>query len=202
MSWEQIPGWFGFRETYDEAVARMPDGAVLVEIGVAFGRSAAYLARKCIDSGKRFTLYAVDPWKDDRWEFPKDYPLDATRPTWGAEHAPWARSVGGPFSAFIVKMREHAPEELEHIQVLRTRSADAARLIQDPFFVFIDGDHNYEAVAEDIRTWRPLLAPGGILAGDDYSHEFPGVQRAVREAFGADGYRVHGTTWIARSGAG
>lgn len=35
-------------------------------------------------------------------------------------------------------------------------------------FVYIDGDHSYKGVMEDITTWLPKVKPGGIIAGDDY----------------------------------
>jgi hypothetical protein len=46
--------------------------------------------------------------------------------------------------------------------------------------VFLDADHSYEAVKADIRDWRPLVRPGGILCGHDY-RGFPGVTQAVNE---------------------
>jgi cephalosporin hydroxylase len=199
MSWESIPGWFSFGHAYDEMVDVARDGETIVEIGVAFGRSVAYLARKVIDSRKRVRVVGVDPWLDDRWEFPNDYPIDAPRPGWGGEHAEWARSVGGPFNAFVTMMNRHAPEELERITVLRCKSADAARIIGPCRGVLIDGSHNYEDVVHDIALWRPHIVSGGILAGDDYSEkDFPGVVRAVREACGGDYYDVKGTTWMVR----
>jgi predicted O-methyltransferase YrrM len=37
-----------------------------------------------------------------------------------------------------------------------------------PFdFIFIDGDHNYEAVKQDFEDWLPLLTPFGIVAMHD-----------------------------------
>ena len=202
MSWSDIRGWFGFRETYDEMVDQCPDGGTLVEIGVGFGRSAAYLARRVIDSGKEITIWAVDPFRDDWWIVPGTYPANLPRPTWGREHAQWAREQGGPFSAFVASMREHAPEELERLNVLRCRSSEAAKVIGLCDGVMIDGDHNYEAVSQDIALWRPHMAPGGIFAGDDYSEaDFPGVVRAVKEAFGTPGYcySIRGTTWVTRA---
>jgi hypothetical protein len=199
MSWEQIPGWFGFQAAYDEMVASAPDGSTIVEIGVAFGRSGAYLTRRAIDSGRRLRIVLVDPWQDDRWEFPDSYPLDAVRPGWGGEHADWARAQGGPFNAFLAQMREHAREELERAIVLRCKSADAAKIIGPCHGVLIDGSHNYEDVALDIALWRHHIMPGGILAGDDWSPEFPGVVRAADEAFGGrGGYETQGTTWLKR----
>jgi cephalosporin hydroxylase len=197
MSYTDIPGWFGFQATYDEFADIAQDGDTIVEIGVAFGRSIAYLASKLIAARKRVTLYGVDPWIDDRWEPPATYPINVPRPSWGGEHAQWARARGGPFSAFVESMRKHAPTELEYINVLRTRSLDASRMVGPCKAVLIDGNHDYEHVIHDISLWQPHIVPGGILAGDDYCpKDFPGVVRAVNQAFGAGNYEVRGTTWV------
>ena len=37
-----------------------------------------------------------------------------------------------------------------------------------PLFIFIDGDHSYQGVRQDILDYFPLLAPGGIMAFHDY----------------------------------
>jgi hypothetical protein len=199
LSWLNIPGWFSFQHAYDEMVEAARDGETIVEIGVAFGRSLAYLTQRVVESGKRIRVVAVDPWQDDRWEFPSDYPLDAPRPGWGGEHADWARLQGGPFSAFLASMRAHAPELVERITVLRCKSSDAAKMIGPCRGVLIDGSHDYEAVAQDIALWRPHVVSGGILAGDDWSPEFPGVVQAADEAFGGrEGYEQKGTTWLWR----
>jgi hypothetical protein len=72
-------------------------------------------------------------------------------------------------------------------------------------FTFIDADHSYEAVRDDIKAWLPLTT--GILAGHDYSDEArpydlngticknPGVVQAVDEAFGDRVHRGPGSIW-------
>jgi hypothetical protein len=35
-------------------------------------------------------------------------------------------------------------------------------------FVYIDGDHGYEAVINDLQNWSTRVRPGGIIAGHDY----------------------------------
>jgi len=194
MTWSDIPGWFDYSDIYDSAVESAPsdEPSVFVEIGTAFGRSIAYLARRCIDSRKPIKLYCVDPWVDDCPDNHRAWD-EASRPTWGAEHAPWARSVGGPYSAFLEAMRAHAPEELEFIRPLRCYSVDAAKMFDRAHFVFIDGDHKYEAVKSDIAAWASRAVN---IAGHDYTHEFPGVQQAVREAFGP--LPATGTSWVRR----
>jgi len=63
----------------------------------------------------------------------------------------------------------------------------AARLKDDRYnFVFIDAEHTYEQVKQDIGLWWPKVRSGGILCGHDYngrgdrSGSF-GVKRAVDE---------------------
>jgi hypothetical protein len=65
-------------------------------------------------------------------------------------------------------------------------TADAAPLVPDGWadFVFIDAGHSYEAVRQDIELWADKVRPGGWLGGHDYHPKFPGVIRAVNEAFG------------------
>jgi hypothetical protein len=40
-------------------------------------------------------------------------------------------------------------------------------------FVYIDGDHNFRYVAEDIYEWTKKVRPGGIISGHDYFHTGP-----------------------------
>ena len=53
--------------------------------------------------------------------------------------------------------------------------------IKDAYFdlIFIDADHSYSAVKQDIINYQPKLKQGGILSGHDI--DFPGVNQAVNE---------------------
>jgi len=46
-------------------------------------------------------------------------------------------------------------------------------------FIYIDGNHDYGAVVEDIKVCRPML--NGVLAFDDYNRPNFGVTKAVDE---------------------
>lgn len=50
--------------------------------------------------------------------------------------------------------------------------------------VFIDGNHTYESVKKDISSWKELVPSGGLICGHDYHESWPGVIKAVNEAFG------------------
>lgn len=47
--------------------------------------------------------------------------------------------------------------------------------------VYIDGDHSYEGVKEDIKLYYPKLKHGGFLCGHDYSAPWPSIIQAVDE---------------------
>lgn len=51
-------------------------------------------------------------------------------------------------------------------------------------FVFIDGDHTYEGVCQDINEVRSLLKPKGIWMFHDYTWEDLGVAQACDELLG------------------
>lgn len=47
---------------------------------------------------------------------------------------------------------------------------------------YIDGDHSFQGVVDDIRIWRPLVKPGGVLLFHDYGKDFlPHVKAAIDE---------------------
>ena len=67
---------------------------------------------------------------------------------------------------------------------IRKTSVDAAKHIDDCSldFIFIDANHVYEYVKEDIAAWMPKVRTGGIVGGHDYNPTaFPGVCHAVNE---------------------
>ena len=47
-------------------------------------------------------------------------------------------------------------------------------------FVYIDAEHDYNSVKQDLSVWFPKVKIGGFLAGHDYNKEqFPGLVKAV-----------------------
>lgn len=67
-----------------------------------------------------------------------------------------------------------------------------------PALVFLDADHSYAAVRDEI-AWAKL-AGAAVIAGHDYGNPRFGVSRAVDEAF-AGQVVVRGTLWAWRASA-
>ena len=78
-------------------------------------------------------------------------------------------------------MRECGP--FPNLVAIRRKSPEAAALVPDVDMVFLDGDHEYEAVVADITAWLPKTRK--LLCGHDYNvAEFPDVAKAVDETLG------------------
>jgi len=56
------------------------------------------------------------------------------------------------------------------VEFIRMYSSEAASMIKDESIdlVFIDGNHRYDYVREDVISYMPKLVSGGIACGDDY----------------------------------
>jgi hypothetical protein len=184
--YEQIPGWFDFADIYDHLIARARDGAVFVEVGAYLGRSTIYLASRIRQSGKNIRVYAVDLW--DGWvyhECREDEP------------SPESADV---FGHFIRNVRRAGVEDV--IRPLKMSSEQAAGLFEDGTFdfVFLDADHDYEAVRNDLHSWFPKVKRRGVLGGHDYLNaDFPGVRRAADEFFVEQALPLHvfGSSFLA-----
>ena len=61
-----------------------------------------------------------------------------------------------------------------------------------PRMVFLDADHSYEAVRDEIAWAKKIGVP--LISGHDYGNPKFGVTRAVDEAF-PGGVHVRGTVW-------
>ncbi|MCR4324167.1 MAG: class I SAM-dependent methyltransferase [Candidatus Curtissbacteria bacterium] len=104
-----------------------------------------------------------------------------------------------PYLAYTEGEEIHSQEEMEQIykealqrvasydcHIDRNTSMEVVKHIPDNFydFVFIDGNHSYEYVLEDITEWTKKVKPGGIVAGHDYKEDPTrnyGVIQAVQE---------------------
>lgn len=86
----------------------------------------------------------------------------------------------------------------DRVELIRKLSKDAVNLFADNTFdfVYIDANHEYEYVKEDLYLWYPKVKSGGLFAGHDiYSTvTWPGVKQAVHEFIGVIGVEIE-TTW-------
>lgn len=74
-----------------------------------------------------------------------------------------------------------APVENGRVEWLIEDSVIAANRFADEYFdyVYIDAQHEYDAVVRDISAWLPKVRKGGVIGGDDCG--VPAVKRAVKD---------------------
>ena len=146
---------------------------IICEVGAWLGRTTRALADNTAG-----IVYSVDTWEGsaEHQEMLKDKPKD------------WL------FSQFV-----HNTADLTNLYAVRKTSVEAAKELHDLRFhlIFLDANHEYESVRDDILAWRPLLAKGGILCGHDYGPSWPGVMKAVDELI-PDHYIATNEIWVAR----
>ena len=145
-----------------------PAGSTLVEIGSFQGKSTVSLALGARVSGSR--VYAIDPHED----------LQVTSDThYGMEnHVALLRNL----VAFEVA-------DLVRLIGLPSHSAFAAW--GHPIrILWIDGSHDYEAVALDFSLWSLHLDAQGSIALHDASGHWPGVSRLVDEILAAGAWAI------------
>lgn len=164
----------------------------VVEIGCLMGRSAFVL----LFLATRYQLGAVltiDPWAPAECA-QEDSPseLQAVVDEWDYE----ALSEGFFVSTALLHQARHchlrlpsnaaiARYESRHLPAVTPSWSGRIGLIH------IDGNHDYDAVAEDCRQWVPWIAPGGWLVLDDYvwAHG-DGPYRVGNEILERDAWRI------------
>lgn len=61
----------------------------------------------------------------------------------------------------------------DRIRLIRAMSADASVLVEDNSldFVYIDANHAYPQVLQDMDLWWPKVKSGGLFSGHDYGND-------------------------------
>lgn len=153
-----ISGWMSEKELVWLA-NRAKSCNRIVEFGSLHGRSTRALADNTIG-----IVWAVDPWNGDYIN--EEGNVLTTVNTF-------------VMPQFILNMKDHIDSE----RVILVRGFSSTfTLPYEVDMVFIDGDHRYKIVVNDIHKALSLLRKEGLICGHDYGHSvWPGVKKAVDE---------------------
>jgi len=159
-----ISGWFDYANIYDFLLSTIPDNGIFVECGAWLGKSSSYL---CDHAHKRnISVFIIDSWLGSDNEIDTFHRLAKQQDIYQI----FLDNMGGRRFTPIRKLSTEAVSDFKN------NSCDV---------IFIDMNHSYESVKEDISIWLPKVKHGGYLAGHDYNHAgWPGVVRAVDEILG------------------
>jgi predicted O-methyltransferase YrrM len=147
------------------------------EIGVQDG----YFSRAILDVWKGRKLYSIDPWM----EFASEEYIDIANIAQSEQENRYQGTV------------ETLKRFGERSHILRQTSEEAADRFREGQldFAYLDAQHTYEAVKQDLALYYPKIKKGGVLAGHDYldghlEQGIFGVKSAVDEFASNHGLKV------------
>jgi len=148
-----------------------------VEIGVDRGINSLNILKNI----NMFKLYLVDPYK---------YEDDASKKVFDVTR----------FNTAMHRLKKHK----NYIEFIKLPSSEAYKYVPNNLdFVYIDGDHRYNFVMNDILLWYPKIKNGGIIGGHDFDLGNIDVIRAVYDFSIKNNYKLYNRFsdwWIIKEG--
>jgi Methyltransferase domain len=192
-----LQGWMdnGFASTFSEYLLQhdLQNPMTIIEVGSWKGLSTSTMAQLCKAHNIKANIYAIDTWlgAQEFW-------------TWGYDDPTRGLSLklvnGYPsvFYTFTKNMKSLGHHDT--IAPLPLPSSVALDVLKHHNIladvIYIDAAHDYESVKQDILAYKSLVRPGGMIFGDDYTHHWNGVMKAVDETLPQRA--INGVVWSAK----
>lgn len=148
-------------------IAMLPNHSKVAEVGVYRG----YFSAEMLNLTNLAKLWLIDPWAP----LPAyDDPLSNTDHEDNYDAA--LESIGGHFAG-------------GRVEIIRATSLQARYLFPSPFpeelldAVYIDANHSYDSVLQDLLAWEPKIKHGGFLMGHDACDRHP---TAIEHGWGVE----------------
>jgi predicted O-methyltransferase YrrM len=151
----------------------LPPNLTMAELGCYTGESTIMF----LQSGKIDLLYAIDIWEDDCGNFKKI----------NQEH---------DFSE-VEKIFDNNIKNMNVVK-LKMNLAGALKILPELDLIYIDANHDYNYIREDILNSLKIVKPSGFICGHDYVKESPGVIKAVDEFFGSPDILFSDGSWLVK----
>lgn len=147
----------------------------MIEIGVGKADNAIQILLK---EPKDFKYIGIDPY-----EHYADYNNDV--------NSTYLRLAANWSTAFE-RLKPYIDKGVVELISMRSHLAVDKFEDQSVDLIFIDGNHSYKAVKQDLELYWPKLKNGGVMTGHDYGDpNFPGVVQAVNEFTHEYGFSMH-----------
>lgn len=137
------------------------------KVGVEIGVDQGFHAETFCQPNPDLKLYCIDPWTTYKSDVYDPFSVDQELQNRNYENT-ISRLV--KYKCAIIK-----DFSMNAIKNFAPNSID---------FVYIDGNHDYDHVLEDISAWTEIVRPDGIVAGHDYGRnkKYRHVGQAVTQA--------------------
>lgn len=183
-----VQGW-GHEDEIFDYVLRHWAPRVIVEVGTWKGASAIRMADLQKSYGIDGLIVCVDTWlgsNESLWRVAENRRMLMLRD-----------GMPGIFRQFVANVV--ATGHHDRIRHMPMTSSCAAELLQVHAItadaIYIDAGHQEAEVHADLMAYWPILKPGGVFFGDDYSASWPGTVKAVNRFVAETGLKLRGTDW-------
>lgn len=175
-----LNNWQSQHPFFAEAIAKFRP-RLIVELGSWKGGSAVHMAGLVKQLSLDCPIICIDTWLGHWfwWAEKQTGSFSSERTLWqevNTRHG-WPQV----FYQFLANVIHSGAQDII-VPVPQTTTHGLAMLRHlaiQPDMIYIDADHDYAPVYQDIKDAYALLPPGGVLLGDDYYAEYPGVMQAV-----------------------
>jgi hypothetical protein len=172
-------------------VMNLPRGDI-VEIGSLWGRSA-YALSLAAHQNQAGPVICVDPWSEDAYKQPgSNLMVDRASSAFDAQKA---------FDCFLSNLAPFAGTGCNYLRMPSNSAVEVYKqkteIRSDCFgstevngciaLLHIDGNHDLEAVQQDLEMWTPYLCEGSWLVIDDYCWAFGDGPRLASDAW----FKIH-----------
>jgi hypothetical protein len=167
-------GWNSFDPIWDRLIPELRP-SLIIEVGTWKGASALVMAEVCRAAGLATQILCVDTWlgAGEFWEDKGDPDRFLSL---RCRHG--YPQVYFTFLANVVR-RGFAGAIVPFPQTSLIAARWLARRGVQADLIYVDGSHDEQDVAADLAAYWPLIRPGGVLLGDDFAEDWPGVRQAV-----------------------
>jgi predicted O-methyltransferase YrrM len=154
-------------ELMDKVALAATDDMLFVEIGVFIGGTLCHLGQKLKELGKKPRLIAVDDWKCNNIS---DTSMAATN------------TYGDFLTVFKSNLEKTGLTDI--VTIIQGDSIEISKQIQDKSidFLFIDGNHTYPYMDNELNAWLPKMKENSTVAGHDYC-SLPHMPEMINKRF-------------------
>lgn len=184
-SYNEIQGWCDYDDLYSQFSEILNDSCTFVEVGVWKGRSVCFLGQQLKIRNKNPQIFAVDTYKGSLNE---------------SVHQEEVLELGGSTLPLFKSYLEDLGLSNMITPIEKTSELASEDFADNSIdVIFIDGDHDYEAVLNDLNKWFPKMKKNSIMSGHDFGGE--SVRKAVLEFFANKTnqvYHVSSCCWLVK----